>query len=175
MGGAVLDDFIGRFERTLKIVQSRWGSRGLDEVSAGLAAASALSVASRRNLGEQLRWLCNMDAYREMAIKLIDASTPSGRTSIEKRSSSRAKCAPRLTCTTITGWSRSSRATWCSGRNLGMKLRLAPGEMVLVPEGRLHGSSIESPVCTYHQPIIPEEWVRPLVEELDRNGTRKSP
>jgi quercetin dioxygenase-like cupin family protein len=51
--------------------------------------------------------------------------------------------------------------------NLGMTLRLAPGEMVLVPEGRLHGSTIESDECTYHQPIIPDAWVRPLIDGLE--------
>lgn len=51
--------------------------------------------------------------------------------------------------------------------NLGMKLRLQPGEMILVPQGRLHGSSVESDECTYHQPIIPDDWVRSLVGNVD--------
>ena len=46
--------------------------------------------------------------------------------------------------------------------NLGMEVRLKPGEMIFIPEGRLHGSSIESDECTYHQPIIPDEWIATL-------------
>jgi hypothetical protein len=49
--------------------------------------------------------------------------------------------------------------------NLGMTLELDPGEMVLVPQGRLHGSSVLSPECVYHQPIIPDVWVDELVSE----------
>jgi hypothetical protein len=48
-----------------------------------------------------------------------------------------------------------------------MSLRMVPGDMILVPRGRLHGSSVDSEQCVYHQPIIPDEWVRPLVDELD--------
>lgn len=115
-----------------------------------------------------------MEAYREMASRIdrrIHAECPNidRETFVE----------PREMCSTTHVHDDHRLVVIESGdmvfwANLGMKLRLAPGEMVLVPEGRLHGSSIESPVCTYHQPIIPEEWVRPLVEELERNGARAS-
>ena len=44
--------------------------------------------------------------------------------------------------------------------NLGMELQLNEGDMVLIPEGRLHGSTVLSAECTYHQPIIPEAWLQ---------------
>ncbi len=44
--------------------------------------------------------------------------------------------------------------------NLGMRLEMNRGDMVLIPDGRLHGSTVLFAECTYHQPIIPDEWVR---------------
>jgi hypothetical protein len=35
---------------------------------------------------------------------------------------------------------------------------MGPGDMILVPKGRLHGSTVLSESCTYHQPIIPDDW-----------------
>jgi hypothetical protein len=49
----------------------------------------------------------------------------------------------------------------------GMRLALAPGEMTLVPRGRLHGSTVESAECVYHQPIIPEDWLEGQLPERD--------
>jgi hypothetical protein len=48
-----------------------------------------------------------------------------------------------------------------------MQLSMHKGDMVLIPDGRLHGSTVVSNECTYHQPIIPNEWVEALVAELD--------
>lgn len=41
--------------------------------------------------------------------------------------------------------------------NIGEKIRLSTGDAVLIPKGRLHGSTVLSGECTYHQPIIPDE------------------
>jgi gentisate 1,2-dioxygenase len=50
--------------------------------------------------------------------------------------------------------------------NVGMRLEMTVGDMVLIPQGRLHGSTVVSAECTYHQPIIPEDWVQVLQREL---------
>ncbi|HEX3875038.1 MAG TPA: cupin domain-containing protein [Solirubrobacteraceae bacterium] len=41
--------------------------------------------------------------------------------------------------------------------NAGPKIPLATGDAILIPKGRLHGSTVLSGECTYHQPIIPDE------------------
>ncbi|MEK6297165.1 MAG: peptide synthetase, partial [Paraburkholderia tropica] len=51
--------------------------------------------------------------------------------------------------------------------NLGMQLQMFEGDMVLIPDGRLHGSTVTSSECTYHQPIIPDDWVQALMLELE--------
>lgn len=161
-------DLRARFRRALAAIGEKFGARGLDDVGCGLAAASVLAASARSNLREQLRWLASVERYRDIAGALsrrIEAERPDidRETFVE----------PREMCSTTHVHDDHRLVVIETGKmvfwgNLGMTLRLAPGEMVLVPEGRLHGSSIESNECTYHQPIIPEDWVRPLIDELDQ-------
>jgi hypothetical protein len=44
--------------------------------------------------------------------------------------------------------------------NVTHKIELNTGDKVLIPLSRLHGSTVLSGECTYHQPIIPEEMYR---------------
>jgi hypothetical protein len=158
---------LGRFERALGAVARRFGRRGLYEVGQGLAAAQALGVCARQNLEEQLRWLAAVEQYRGIA-RAIDARIQAECPDIDRDTF----VEPREMCSTTHVHDDHRLVVIESGQmvfwgNLGMKLCLQPGEMVLVPQGRLHGSSVESDQCTYHQPIIPDEWVRPLVSDLD--------
>jgi hypothetical protein len=41
--------------------------------------------------------------------------------------------------------------------NVTHKIELDAGAKLLIPVSRLHGSTVLSGECTYHQPIIPEE------------------
>ena len=164
---SLVDDLAHRFEESLDIVERRWGERGLDEVARGLDLASVLGASVRRNLGEQFRWLSSMDVYKEIA-RRIDQRIRTERPDIDRETF----VEPREMCSTTHVHDDHRLVVIETGNmvfwgNQGMELRLAPGEMVLVPQGRLHGSSIESDECVYHQPIIPEEWVQSLVAELD--------
>jgi mannose-6-phosphate isomerase-like protein (cupin superfamily) len=149
------------------LVSERYGELGVRAVGTGISLAAAQARSGRANLGDQLRWLASVEKYRDLAKSIsarIDAECPDidRETFVE----------PREMCSTTHVHDDHRLVVIESGKmvfwgNLGMKLRLEPGEMVLVPEGRLHGSSIESDECTYHQPIIPDEWVRPLMGGLE--------
>jgi len=164
---AVKANLLARFERALAAIAGRFGARGVQEVGNGLAAMCALAASSRGNLGDQLRWLASVDKYRDIA------QTISARIAVECPDIDRETFVePREMCSTTHVHDDHRLVVIESGNmvfwgNLGMTLRLAPGEMVLVPEGRLHGSTIESDECTYHQPIIPDAWVRPLIDGLE--------
>jgi hypothetical protein len=160
-------DGLARFARALDAVANRYGNRGLSQMGQGLAAAVALAAAARQNLGEQLRWLASVERYRDIA-QTISARIAAECPNIDRETF----VEPREMCSTTHVHDDHRLVVIETGNmvfwgNLGMKLRLAPGEMVLVPEGRLHGSSIESEECVYHQPIIPDSWVRPLISNLD--------
>jgi AraC-like ligand binding domain len=164
-------EWLARANRALTLVSGRYGEQGVRAVGAGIGVAAAHAAAARANLGDQLRWLASVEKYRDLAKTIsarIDAECPDidRETFVE----------PREMCSTTHVHDDHRLVVIESGKmvfwgNLGMKLRLEPGEMVLVPEGRLHGSSIESDECTYHQPIIPDEWVRPLLGELDATSS----
>ena len=44
--------------------------------------------------------------------------------------------------------------------NVTHKIQLNQGDKLLIPTSRLHGSTVLSGSCTYHQPIIPDEMLR---------------
>lgn len=165
-----IDELTGRFGRALGVVDKRWGPRGVAEVIRGLELATTLGAVVRRNLGEQLRWLSSVETYQRIAQR-IDARIAAEWPDIDRDTF----VEPREMCSTTHVHDDHRLVVIESGHmvfwgNPGMTLRMAPGEMVLVPQGRLHGSSIESDECVYHQPIIPEAWVRPLLDELDSDG-----
>jgi len=156
-------DLMERFERTLHGVERLFGERGLIQVGKGLAAARALGTSARRDLGEQLSWLAAIDRYRGIA-EAIDRRIAAECPDIDRETF----VEPREMCSTTHVHDDHRLVVIESGKmvfwgNLGMTLELDPGEMVLVPQGRLHGSSVLSPECVYHQPIIPDSWVDTLI------------
>jgi mannose-6-phosphate isomerase-like protein (cupin superfamily) len=166
-GGAARDQLLTAFDRVASALGERYGRDVVHAVGQGLGAVHALAASVRQNLGEQLRWLASVETYRGIA-QAIAARIAAERPDIDRETF----VEPREMCSTTHVHDDHRLVVIESGDmvfwgNLGMTLRLKPGEMVLVPEGRLHGSSIESAECTYHQPIIPDEWVAPLVRQLD--------
>jgi hypothetical protein len=164
---AEVAQWVARAERALMAVSERYGTAGVQAVAAGISVAAAQARSARANLGAQLRWLSSVEKYRDLA-KAISARIEAECPDIDRETF----VEPREMCSTTHVHDDHRLVVIESGNmvfwgNLGMKLRLEPGEMVLVPEGRLHGSSIESDECTYHQPIIPDAWVRPLMGGVD--------
>ena len=159
----------GRVERAIGAVADQYGTFGLQQISQGLKASESLAAVVWSNLSEQLRWLSSVERYQAIA-RAIAARIQAECPNIDRETF----VEPREMCSTTHVHDDHRLVVIESGDmvfwgNLGMTLRLKPGEMVLVPQGRLHGSSIESDECTYHQPIIPEEWIQPLVNDAHRD------
>jgi len=157
-------ELLSRFEVAVNDVLRRCGSAGLLQMQQGLQAAVRLAASARRNLSEQLRWLSTVDVYMRLARQVserIERECPDidRDTFVE----------PRDMCSTMHVHDDHRLVVIESGDmvfwgNLGMELALTTGDMVLIPAGRLHGSTVTSIECTYHQPIIPDAWVTPLVQ-----------
>lgn len=164
---APVDDILARFRRALEAVHRACGERGLAEVAQGFVAAKRLNVCAWTDLLEQMRWISAVEQYQGIA------QTISRRIEVERPDIDRETFVePKEMCSTTHVHNDHRLVVIESGdmvfwANLGMTLRMKPGEMVLVPKGRLHGSSIESAECTYHQPIIPPDWIDPLVNDVD--------
>ncbi len=163
-GGSAL---LERFRSVVDTVGDRHGAWAVREVAEGVAMAETLAECARHDLGEQLRWLSSLDRYRQFA-HMIDDRIQRELPNIDRETF----VEPREMCSTTHVHDDHRLVVVESGDmvfwgNLGMTLRLKPGEMVLVPQGRLHGSSIESDECVYHQPIIPDEWIDALLRQAE--------
>lgn len=160
-----ISNLADRFGRALETVAERHGPAGVAAVGQGLTAGQKLAAEARHDLAEQLRWLTAVEGYRGIAQR-IDARIRAECPDIDRETF----IEPREMCSTTHVHDDHRLVVIETGQmvfwgNLGMKLELEPGEMVLVPMGRLHGSSVLSDECIYHQPIIPDEWVDTLVRE----------
>ncbi|SDR22101.1 AraC-like ligand binding domain-containing protein [Paraburkholderia fungorum] len=151
-----------RFDRTIDTLATQHGEAALHQFAQGVAAAQLLAQRARWDLGEQLDWLSSIETYCEYARRIydkieIDFPDIDRDTFIE----------PHELCSTTHVHNEHRLVVIESGDmlfwgNLGMKLQMHPGDMVLIPDGRLHGSTVESDSCTYHQPIIPDDWIAEL-------------
>nr|WP_255701933.1 peptide synthetase [Bordetella sp. LUAb4] len=164
----LLADVKARLRRSADAVQQHNGAAALYRLGQGLGMAVRLAERARWDLGEQLRWLSAIPRYCQWAREIekrIQAECPGidRETFVE----------PREMCSTTHVHSDHRLVVIEEGDmlfwgNLGMKLPLATGEMVLIPDGRLHGSTVVSQECTYHQPIIPDEWINELLTAAER-------
>lgn len=160
-----VERLLKNFAATLERVGERHSPASARRMGQGLAAAGMLADRARWDLGEQLKWLSAIDRYCELARTIsrrIDAECPDidRETFVE----------PREMCSTTHVHDDHRLVTIEAGvmhfwGNLGMRLEMHPGDRVLIPEGRLHGSTVLSAECTYHQPIIPDAWIRELVDQ----------
>ncbi|CAB3728687.1 hypothetical protein LMG22037_05392 [Paraburkholderia phenoliruptrix] len=156
-----------RAARALGRVAENFGAAAHAQYVQGLVAGERLAGRARWDLGEQLRWLSSIRDYVAFAHRIssrIDAECPGidRETFVE----------PHEMCSTTHVHNDHRLVTIEEGDmlfwgNIGMQLALHKGDMVLIPDGRLHGSTVVSNECTYHQPIIPDEWVEALVAGLD--------
>jgi mannose-6-phosphate isomerase-like protein (cupin superfamily) len=156
---------LNRLSVALDAIANRYGAEGVRQVASGVAIASSLTTCAKNNLRDQLGWLSSIERYKVLAQRIsarIERECPDidRETFVE----------PREMCSTTHVHDDHRLVVIESGTmvlwgNLGMTVRLVPGEMVFVPQGRLHGSSIDSDSCRYHQPIIPDAWIESLLSE----------
>lgn len=167
-----IDGLLRHFESALRLVQQQHAGAAAIQMGQGLAAAVKLAERGRWDLGEQLKWLSAIERY------CAHARTISRRIEVECPDIDRETFVePRDMCSTTHVHNDHRLVTIQEGvmhfwGNLSMRLEMHPGDMVLIPEGRLHGSTVLSPECTYHQPIIPDAWIRELIAQptmSDRN------
>ncbi|SHH81343.1 peptide synthetase [Pollutimonas bauzanensis] len=158
-------DLDRRLRHALAVVEDIHGGNALSRVGQGAGAYAKLADRARWDLGEQLRWLSAIPRYCAWA-RVIDQRIQVEYPNIDRDTF----VEPREMCSTTHVHSdhrlvvieRGDMVFW---GNLGMQLKMTVGDMVLIPDGRLHGSTVVSEECTYHQPIIPDAWIEELLAE----------
>ncbi|AJK49760.1 hypothetical protein [Burkholderia plantarii] len=164
------DALVAQFEQALQTIAGRFGPSAYAQAVQGTAAHERLCERGRWDLGEQLLWLSSIRHYVRFAHRIsdrIDVECPGidRETFVE----------PFEMCSTTHVHNDHRLVTIEEGEmlfwgNVGMQLKMNVGDKVLIPDGRLHGSTVLSGECTYHQPIIPDDWVKALVAELEANS-----
>ena len=153
------------FDRILAPVIDRFGDRILPDLASGLEEFQRQQQLADRDFIDQIRWLSQTERYRHLANRLNEKIQHENievdlETFVE----------PRDLCSTTHVHDDHRLVVIESGSmlfwgNLGMKERFDPGDMILIPRNRLHGSTVISEECTYHQPIIPEEWIHQFEQQ----------
>lgn len=147
-----------RAERIEALLADRLGAEAATEVSAGAALMEALLARSRAGLSAQLGWLRDI-GWAERAARNISERIAREVPDIYRDTF----VEPREMCSTTHVHDEHRLVVIETGHmrfwgNVGMAHDMGPGDMILVPKGRLHGSTVLSESCTYHQPIIPDDW-----------------
>lgn len=129
------------------------------EFALGFAAATRQWALFDADLAQQIDWLATLDRSRQTARRLM------ARVEQERESIRLDTFVETLDmCSTTHVHNEHRLVVVESGQmvfwaNVGMRLHLPEGDMILVPRGRLHGSSITTGTCVYHQPVIPSDWL----------------
>ncbi|OBR47789.1 peptide synthetase [Paraburkholderia tropica] len=171
-GEAARTELIARFSRALAQVEHRFGREGIFRAGQGFGAGEKMAERARWDLGEQLKWLSAIDRFVEFAEK-IDKRIAAECPGIDRETF----VEPRDMCSTthvhndhrlvvIRSHVSGGAIQMHFWGNLGMRHEMKEGDKVLIPDGRLHGSTVVCEECTYDQPIIPEEWIAELMEEV---------
>jgi hypothetical protein len=147
------------------VVTQLWKRYG-DDFSAGcragLRAAEKLQRAADHDLRTQVTWADDLETYKAKARRLHEWIESSGIEidldtfveSCEETSTTHVHDDHRLVVIEA-----GQMHFW---NNTGARIGLDTGDMVLIPKGRLHGSTVLSGECTYHQPIIPDDMLRAI-------------
>ncbi|MBB5940282.1 peptide synthetase [Streptomyces zagrosensis] len=153
-------DLVQLVEDLVGPLLQRFGRRVIEGVHAGFRDAVWFADLWDRDVTEQLTWADNIEQYQEKAAKLDHHITSEG---IEVDLDTFVESSDETSTTHVHDEHRLVMIE--SGQmhfwnNVTHKIALNEGDKVLIPMSRLHGSTVLSGECTYHQPIIPEDMLR---------------
>jgi mannose-6-phosphate isomerase-like protein (cupin superfamily) len=169
LGRALIDDIDAHYdsaETTMKAVHQRmlvlfverFGPQASARIEAGAVSMRRLLSLVRRGVLEQLTWLSDL-SWPQRAARQISERIERECPGIDRDTF----VEPREMCSTTHVHDEHRLVVVETGHmrfwgNVGMCHDMYPGDMILIPKGCLHGSTVVSESCTYHQPIIPDDW-----------------
>ncbi|MFJ6737450.1 hypothetical protein ACIQOU_00845 [Streptomyces sp. NPDC091279] len=144
-------------DRLLATVHGYFGAEGVGRMRRGFAEARWFAELWDEDLAKQLAWADTIPEHQEKAARIdaylkennIEVDLDTFVESHEETSTTHVHNEHRLVMV-----ERGQMHFW---NNVTHKIELHEGDKVLIPVTRLHGSTVLSGECTYHQPIIPEE------------------
>ncbi|MEU6172578.1 hypothetical protein ABZ832_11670 [Streptantibioticus parmotrematis] len=144
-------------DRLLAPLHRTFGAEVVERFHNGFADARWFASLWDDDLAQQLAWADDIPAHQDKAERIntyiqdndITVDLDTFVESNEETSTTHVHNEHRLVMV-----ERGQMHFW---NNVTHKIDLAEGDKVLIPVSRLHGSTVLSGECTYHQPIIPEE------------------
>jgi len=141
-------------------LRERFGSQVSEGFHRGFHDARWLAALWDRDLAEQLSWADRIEEFQEKAEKIDQHLTNENITvdldtfveTNEETSTTHVHNEHRLVMI-----ESGQMHFW---NNTTHKIELNEGDKLLIPVSRLHGSTVLSGSCTYHQPIIPDEMLQ---------------
>lgn len=155
--GAGLDDYLTKL---LGPLVHTFGEGVFEGVHRGFADAAWYRDLWHRDLAAQVTWADRIEEYQEKAEKIDQMLTNENivvdldtfvETSAET-STTHVHDENRLVMIEV-----GQMHFW---NNVTHKIQLNQGDKLLIPTSRLHGSTVLSGSCTYHQPIITDEMLQ---------------
>lgn len=152
---ALIEDLLGP-------LVEKFGDRVIVDFHRGFADAVWFADLWDRDLDEQVRWADRIEEYQDMAVKIdrhltenqIVVDLDTFVESNEETSTTHVHDEHRLVMIEV-----GQMHFW---NNVTHKIELNQGDKLLIPVSRLHGSTVLSGSCTYHQPIIPDDMLQEL-------------
>jgi hypothetical protein len=144
-------------DRLLGPLHRAFGDEGIERFHHGFSDARRLARLWDGDLAEQLTWADTIELHQKKAERLNRHILDNGIVvdldtfveSNEETSTTHVHDEHRLVMI-----ERGQMHFW---NNVTHKIELNEGDKLLIPVSRLHGSTVLSGECTYHQPIIPQE------------------
>jgi mannose-6-phosphate isomerase-like protein (cupin superfamily) len=141
-------------------LRERFGPQAVEGFHRGFQDARWLAALWDRDLAEQLSWADRIEEFQEKAEKIDQHLTNENITvdldtfveTNEETSTTHVHNEHRLVMI-----ESGQMHFW---NNTTHKIELNEGDKLLIPVSRLHGSTVLSGSCTYHQPIIPDEMLQ---------------
>jgi hypothetical protein len=147
----------------LRPLVDKFGDRVLRDFHRGFSDAVWLAELWDTDLATQVGWADKIEEYQQHAVTVDRYLTDNNITvdldtfveSNEETSTTHVHDEHRLVMIEV-----GQMHFW---NNVTHKIELNQGDKLLIPVSRLHGSTVLSGECTYHQPIIPDEMLRELI------------
>jgi hypothetical protein len=157
LAGAALADYV---RELIEPLHDKFGRQVIEGFHRGFADAAWYAALWDRDLAEQVTWADRIPEYQEKAEKIDQTITNEN---IEVDLDTFVETSAETSTTHVHNEHRlvmieaGQMHFW---NNVTHKIQLNQGDKLLIPVSRLHGSTVLSGACTYHQPIIPDEMLR---------------
>lgn len=156
------DALRAQVEAIVSPLLERYGDVFANDCRRGFDAATRLAAIAEDDLVTQVSWIDELERYKAKGDAIrrhihdegIEVQLDTFVESWEVTSTTHVHDDHRLVVI-----ERGEMHFW---NNVGPKIPLSTGDAILIPKGRLHGSTVLSGECTYHQPIIPDAMLEKL-------------